>query len=309
MSALQEFMAQDLRGRPLPDGVAELAEVIRARFAGAACAVLLYGSCRRRASSEGLVDLLLVVSGYRHAHQGFLTAGLNALLPPNVYYLETAAPRGTVRCKFAVVSEAGFARRCRGGLDAYFWARFSQPARLVWSADERAAAHVAASRAEAARRFAAEAAPLQSGPVSAEGFWSEALASSYRCELRPEPPAAARALVAADPGYWEALSALVLPGLPGVEAAAPDRFILSPGEGRRRLAALRWALRRCWGKTLNILRLFKAAGTFSNGIDYLLWKVERHSGVRVEATERMRRHPRLAAWGLAWKLWRKGAFR
>ena len=80
-------------------------------------------------------------------------------------------------------------------------------------------------------------------------------------------------------------------------------------EGQRRLAEFRWALRRCWGKTLNILRLFKAAGTFSNGIDYLLWKVERHSGVRVEATERMRRHPRLAAWGLAWKLWRKGAFR
>jgi hypothetical protein len=309
MNALQEFMAQDLRGRPLPDGVAELAELIRERFAGAARAVLLYGSCRRRASSEGLVDLLLVVSGYRRAHAGLVTAGLNALLPPNVYYLETATPTGTVRCKFAVVSEAAFARRCRGGLDAYFWARFSQPARLVWQADEAAAAHVAASRADAARRFAAEAAPLQSGPVTAQRFWSEALASSYRCELRPEPAAAARALVAADPGYWEALSALVLPELPAVRLTAPDRYRVDPGPTQRRQAAFRWALRRCWGKTLNILRLFKAAGTFSNGIDYLLWKVERHSGVRVEATERMRRHPRLAAWGLAWKLWRKGAFR
>jgi hypothetical protein len=309
MNALQDFMTRDLRSAPLPDGVAELAEAVRARFAGAARAVLLYGSCRRNASSEGLVDLLLLVSGYRRAHAGRVAAGLNALLPPNVYYLETDTPSGTVRCKFAVVSEAAFARRCGGGLDAYFWARFSQPARLVWAADEVAAAGIAASRGAAARRFAAEAAPLQAGTLTPEAFWSEALAASYRCELRPEPPAAARALVAADAEYWQALSALVLPALPAVLAVAPERYDFGPGRLRRSRAAFRWLLRRAWGKTLNVLRLLKAAGTFTNGIDYLLWKVERHSGVRVEATERMRRYPRLAAWGLAWKLWRKGAFR
>jgi hypothetical protein len=309
MNALQELMAQDLHTRPLPDGVAELAMRIRERFAAAARAVILYGSCRRRASSEGLVDLLLVVSSYRRAHAGVLEAGLNAVLPPNVYYLETDTPQGRVRCKFAVVSEAAFARRCRGGLDAYFWARFSQPARLVWSADETAALQVAARRADAARRFATESAPLHIGPTSPAAFWSEALAASYRCELRPEAPAAAKALVEADPDYWRRLSALVLPELPFVRAEEADRYLVSPGEWHRGLAAARWALRRAWGKTLNILRLLKAAGTFSNGIDYLLWKVERHSGVRIEPTDRMRRHPRLAAWGLAWRLWRKGAFR
>lgn len=302
-------MAEDLRAGPLPDGVEALAAAIRQQFAGAARALVLYGSCRRRVSAEGLVDLLLVVSGYRQAHAGRIAAGLNACLPPNVYYLETDTPTGRVRCKFAVVSEAAFARRCRGGLDAWFWARFSQPARLLWSADSAAAIAVAESRAAAALQFAREAAPLQAGEFGAASLWREGLAASYRCELRAESPAAARALVDADPAYWEALSALVLPQVPTLRAVSATAYVCRGGRPQRALGAFRWRRRRAWGKLLSVLRLLKAAGTFSNGVDYLLWKVERHSGVRVEATAQMRRHPRLAAWGLAWKLWREGGFR
>jgi hypothetical protein len=68
-------------------------------------------------------------------------------------------------------------------------------------------------------------------------------------------------------------------------------------------------VRRFWNRVLHLLRLLKAAGTFTNGIDYLRWKIERHSGVRVEVTERMRRHPRLAAWRLMFRLWRRGALK
>jgi hypothetical protein len=68
-------------------------------------------------------------------------------------------------------------------------------------------------------------------------------------------------------------------------------------------------MRRVWNRLLHVLRLFKAAGTFANGVDYLCWKIERHSGVRVEPTERMRRHPRLAAWRMMYRLWRRGALK
>lgn len=302
-------MAEDLRAKPRPDGVEALAAEIVQRFAGAARALVLYGSCRRRASSEGLVDLLLVVSAYRQAHRSRVSAILNACLPPNVYYLEAGGASGHVRCKLAVVSETAFLRRCRGGLDAWFWARFSQPARLVWAADDDAAAAIAAGRAAAALRFAGEAAVLQADEFDAASLWREGLAASYRCELRAESPTAARALIDADPGYWGALSELVLPRLPTLRAVSPAAYVFSGSARQRARGQFRWRRRRAWGKLLSVLRLLKAAGTFSNGVDYLLWKVERHSGVRVEATERMRRHPRLAAWGLAWRLWRQGGFR
>jgi hypothetical protein len=63
------------------------------------------------------------------------------------------------------------------------------------------------------------------------------------------------------------------------------------------------------GKILSALRLAKAVFTFDGGVEYILWKIERHSGVRAHTTPWQRRHPLLAAPGLAWRLYRRGAFR
>ena len=56
-------------------------------------------------------------------------------------------------------------------------------------------------------------------------------------------------------------------------------------------------------------RLLKAACTFDNAIEYVAWKVERHSGYRIEPTPFQRRHPLLAAPRLYWRLRRLGVFR
>jgi hypothetical protein len=53
----------------------------------------------------------------------------------------------------------------------------------------------------------------------------------------------------------------------------------------------------------------KGAFTFKDGAGYLLWKIERHSGVRHDLTPWQRRHPILASSVLFWQLYRKGAFR
>jgi hypothetical protein len=303
------FMHDDQRAGSVPAGVDALLTELSHRYRDALAAVLLYGSCRRKADAyDGLVDLLVLVSSYRAAHGLGGAALANAMLPPSVYYLEADSDSGRVRCKFAVISVTAFARRCGGGIDGYFWARFTQPARLVWTRDEHTADRIAAARAAAAHTFARRAAPLFAGPVGPTEFWQRALTESYRCELRPEAPGAAATLVALEPSYWTRLSGLVLPRIRGV-APAGDVFMHDHGSLRRTGARLFWVARRVCGKALNVARLFKAAGTFTNGIDYLLWKAERHSGVRVEATARMRQHPRRSAWRLAWQLWRRGAFR
>ncbi len=43
------------------------------------------------------------------------------------------------------------------------------------------------------------------------------------------------------------------------------------------------------------------------GMDYVAWKIERHSGVRIEVAPWQRRFPLLAAPGLYWKLRRREA--
>jgi hypothetical protein len=309
MSALVDFMRHDLDAGPQPEGLDRLVAALREQFGNAMQAVVMYGSCRRKLdAAEGLVDLLVVVSGYRQASGAGLLATLNWLLPPNVFYLEVRQGDKVLRCKYAVISQAQFLRRCSSRMDHYFWARFCQPARLAYEHDH-AGDVLALGRARAARSFAQRVAPLVEQPISAHDFWARALSLTYRCELRPEPAGNADRLIAADPDYWPQLSK-VLEGEADNGLEHSDQGLSGTASSLQRFnTRLSWQLRRVSGKLFNLARLFKAAGTFTNGIDYIVWKVERHSGVRVEPTERMRRYPRLAAWGLAWRMWRQGGFR
>ncbi|MSO73069.1 MAG: hypothetical protein EXQ84_05600 [Rhodospirillaceae bacterium] len=77
-----------------------------------------------------------------------------------------------------------------------------------------------------------------------------------------------------------------------------------------RLQALRaWHWRRVIGKTLNALRLVKAAFTFKGGLDYAAWKIERHSGVKIALTEDERRRPLLTGMRLFFKTLKGGGIR
>jgi hypothetical protein len=58
-----------------------------------------------------------------------------------------------------------------------------------------------------------------------------------------------------------------------------------------------------------VLRLLKALFTFKGGIDYVLWKIERHSGVTIEVAPRLRRIPLIGIAVIFWRLYRRGAFR
>ena len=87
------------------------------------------------------------------------------------------------------------------------------------------------------------------------------------------------------------------------------RYRSSVSAGRRRCAGIAWFFRRFQGRVLHVLRLIKASRTFRGGLDYLMWKIERHSGVKVELSERARRFPLLAGWYALWKVKRNGGFR
>ena len=309
MNALVSHMAADL-GEPAPPGLEPLVDALKSQLGDALRAVVLYGSTRRNDDvGDGLVDLMAVVTDYRSAHRQRLPAILNRLMPPNVYYLEAGDHSARVRCKWILVSRRTLDRRMRGGLDGYFWARFTQPCRCVWAADEPARAELAEWRAAAAVHFARRAAGIAPGDLTAAEFWRRAIAATYACELRPEPPEAATRLVARDPVFWEALSRELLPQIGDVERGDGVTYRVRPGRTRRFGAWVEWRARRVWSKALNFMRLLKATGTFANGVDYLCWKIERHSGVRIEPTETMRRHPRRSAAGLIWKMWRSGALK
>jgi predicted nucleotidyltransferase len=293
---------------PVAPPIAAIAEAARARH-GAVAAVIFYGSCLRLGSDDGrIVDLYLVVDSYRAAYGFGLRAFMNWALPPNVFYLETPFEERRVRAKYAVVSRADFAAGAGGRwFHPYLWARFAQPCRLAWCRDEAARQAVVAGLAGAVRKCVAEGLALVGGHFGVGELWVALFRQTYRSELRAEPPERASEIHAADAGHYLAVAEAVLPGL-GARRVEGGPGWLNPA-GARGAAGFKWALRRLQGKLLSVARLAKAAFTFQGGADYLLWKIERHSGVSIALTPWQRRHPLLASTVLFWRLYRRGAFR
>ncbi len=282
---------------PVPERVAAIAEAARARHGAGVVAVLAYGSAlRERDDASKMVDLYLLVHGYGAVGQGRWLSLANRLLPPNVYYLETDVAGTKVRSKYAMVDLTQLERLVGPGtLHPYFWARFAQPTTLVWARDAAVAERVHSALAQAILTLTGEAWPLTDPGEPAETRWVRAFSETYRTELRAERPERARELYRAHASRYDAIAGVLGP---------------AAGSGSDRSAALRrWQRRRILGKALSVLRLVKAAFTFQDGATYLAAKIEQHSGVPVILTGWQRRHPILASGGLAWRLYRQGAFR
>lgn len=294
----------------MPAGARALADALVARYGEAVQAVLLYGSCYRRGDDHGLVDLYVLVDDYRAVHGNGLAALANRLLPPNVYFHELRLGDRVLRAKYAVVSLAGLERGTAArAFEPYFWARFAQPAALLYARTEAVAARVRAALAQAVATFVARVVPVLPGEFEVRQLWQRGLLLSYRAELRAERRDGVRTLYAAAPAHYEALTRQALTEAPFAATTSTMGYRVELGRGRRLAARLGWLGRRAVGKTLSVLRLVKALFTFRGGPDYIVWKIERHSGVRVRLSPRARRFPLLAAWSIAWRLYRRRAFR
>ncbi len=302
-------------GQPIGEAAAALVEAIVWRHGRAAVAVLFYGSCLRRAdptaAEDPVYDFYLLVNDYRQAYESRLAALANAALPPNVFYLETPWRGLTLRAKYAIVSLPQFRRAVSSrAFHSYFWARFAQPVRLAHVRDDGVRAAVIAGLADAVTTLAIRTLGLSGDRFTSAEFWTHAFQATYAAELRAEGADRARHIYEVDRGRYDGMTetALRAAGL-DVQTTADGRLSVPAAARTSRTAGTAWWSRRLVGKLLSILRLAKGVFTFDGGVDYILWKIERHSGVKETATPWQRRHPLLAAPGLAWRLYRRGAFR
>lgn len=295
---LGTFVENALLG-PLQPEAAAMARHLAARFGGETEAVLYYGSCLRTGTIDGLImDFYVLVGDYRRAYRNRWLAFLNRLLPPNVFYIELPWRAKTLRAKVAVMRAGDFRRRCSPRrFNGSLWARFAQPSRLAWYKSPAARASAVAGVRDAVLAMAGNALPFFKGAPSPKNLWGKALRLSYGAEFRSERAGKADELVRLNRAYFQKLTPLAL--------AALDRSSL----GTAYEAERRWARRRWAGKAASLLRLLKAGLTFTGGLDYLAWKVERSSGVKVALKPWQRRYPLVAAPLLFLRLRRKGAFR
>lgn len=296
---------------PQHPALRQLVETLRTHYTGCVKSILFYGSCLRGGDPyDGLVDLYLIVDNYRCANHGWLKALWNRLLPPNVFYTEVPFGEHRVRCKYAILSE----RDMRAGtsprwFQSYLWGRFSQPTAIAWSSDSTSQLNIATNLAQAVVTFLQRTLPSLPERGSVPSLWQQGLALSYATELRPESSQRTADLTQANAVYYLRVTELAAPLLAGAFRCEDGGYrTVIPG-ARRFGNRLGWRLRKVQGKVLSLTRLSKALLTFEGGLDYIAWKLERHSGQRVEVPERVRRYPLLFIWGLMWDLYRRGVFR
>lgn len=297
--------------RPVAPSIIMLAQRLAARGGTGSAAVLFYGSGLRDGTLEGVLDFYVLLDRPADWPGSRLSAFANRLLPPNVGYLEEEIDGRVLRAKYAVMALERFGRgMSAAGFDTTLWARFSQPCALVHvrsPADREAVGAAICSAVITASKWAAAL-----GPASGEAlaYWQNLYARTYELELRVEKAQRGNLLLApAADRYARLLPAAWRQAGVAFDVDVDGRLQLRRPEAERAAALRRWALRRRLGRPLNVLRLLKATFTFERAIDYVAWKVERHSGVRLELAPWQRRFPLLAAPYLYWRLRRLGVLR
>ena len=283
---LRDLVEEEL-SQPVDPRVAAMAEAIAAKHGRASRAVLFYGSCLRQKQLDGLMlDFYLVVSSYDEAYDKRWLAKANELIPPNVFPFQ----HGELAAKYAVLSETDF--DCLNGPETRnvsVWARFAQPSRLVWAANEGARDKAIDAVARAGPTLLA-AAGRQEGEEPLD-WLRRAFSLTYSAELRAERKERSGSVVDADPDRYRRFSDAVIALIPADAKSG------------------QWVRRRLEGKALSVIRLAKASATYAGGAEYIAWKINRHAGTSIELKPWQKRHPLLAAISLLPRLLRSGAIR
>ena len=305
MSDQLKDMVREALQRPVPPEARDLAAALAAEHGTSVLAVLFYGSCLRDQTAEGVLDFYVLVDSYKDFHTSRVGAVANALLPPTVTYRHGE----DARAKIAIISAKGFAEKMRpSSRDTTMWARFCQPAALLYARDSDAAGTACEAVADAIATAAVWARRLGPEKETSDDIWTGLFRSTYGAELRVEHGGdRGKTIYLQAAAYFDSVLE------PALERARqkPDRRLWSveaPG-GAIGSYKRQWRRRSLLGKVLNIMRLAKAAFTFDQKVEYIEWKVERHSGKPLELSDFQRRHPLIAAPGVLWKLWRQGAIR
>lgn len=284
---LKEFCKASL-AREVPPEIHAMAVVLRLKHPGA-LAILAYGSCLRGvAAADTLMDFYVLTENFSGVSTNVISRVACCLVPPNVYYAETELDGQRLCAKYALLPLRLFAKwMTRETGNPYFWARFAQPAALVYVRDDKTRDDVVTSISEALRTTFANAKAL-TVETDALAIWTAGFTATYQSEFRSEKTNRAASIVSAEPDYYREAARLLASETP-IHANQ--------------------TLRRLTGKGWSVLRLIKAAFTFQGGPDYIVWKIERHSGEKIILTDWQRRHPIIAGMLLLPSLLRKGAIR
>jgi hypothetical protein len=271
--------------------------------------VVFFGS-RLLGTSPGegsAADLFVVVENYLRFYEAIgsrlptsrhsgIMAALNRMLPPNIIYVnDPGGLRAGAKC--FIVTEGDLAHGLSADAkDHFFRGRLSQRVHIVHarSPKDRVAME---RRFEAARYLTLDWVPLFLGErFGVLEYCRRMLEVSYAGEIRPEARTRVAEVCDAQSSFFRLAYDRVLQEAvrEGELVAEGDQFRLAKKPSWRRRWRVGHFFRR--SKLRATLRWFKYMLTFDDWLDYIVRKIERRSGVRIELTKAERRFPIVLLW-------------
>lgn len=294
-SALHQHLSTSLD--ELDDDVlAEFVKVFKKTYSNALIAIVFYGSCMRTHKYENAVlDFYVIVDGYRNAYKNKWHAFLNKVLPPNVYFEQVKLNDCEIQAKYAVVSRKDLIRKTSGSaFHPYFWARFAQPIAVAYVNNPTVLQWLVTIQQQSVQTLVRKVSCMLEHEWTSKELWVTALRLTYHAELRTETKTRANEIYNSDADYFDGISA----------AISAESFSELAVHRNKTMCTIRWKFRTIVGKCLSVLRLLKATATFTNGVDYIAWKIHRHTGESIHVSQRLRKYPWLFCWPLLWRLYR-----
>jgi len=286
------------------------------RFGSPLLAVILYGSClspvTRRESS--IYDFFLICDRYRPFYRNRKLALFNYCLPPNIFYFELTAPAfGRLAGKYSVTSLRDFRHETSArARDNYHLGRFAKRVVIAYTREERIREELTDAILSAMEQNIRLTLPCLPGRFPRDEFVRTLLGMSYRGETRVDVDTKVEELFQAESEYYrQCYGDLLLAHLQEKKIGAEaDGCYSLPEKSVRRGYRRLWVRARLFQTRIRTyLRWPKYIITFDNWLDYLLSKLERSKGIRLELNERERKYPLIFGWKHFFRLKRAGKIR
>ena len=306
---LRTALADGLDRAPDPE-TARMARFLADAFGPSALAIVHYGSQIRPADArpESAHDFFVVLERYGEGYRSLAArvgtrysprtaALLNRILPPNVIAVAVPGPGGSRTAKCVVLSLGDLARACSArARDHFAQARLIQEVQLLWTHDPTSRRAVLDALLEARARTFDWGRCFLPSSFDVEEFCRVLLATSFASEIRPEGTERASELVAAQREALRRAYAPLLRHLAGLGVLSREGEVYRDLHPPGRLERLGAAIYFKQSKARSTLRWLKYVALYDDWLDYLVRKVERRGGIKIELTPRERRWPLLFLW-------------
>jgi hypothetical protein len=312
---MTDGLSERLRPRVLPEAgghpqARAAAEALAAVAGDSLAGVVFFGSRKSGAGFDrhSAWDFFAVTRRYAGFYRRLRSAGrlrrrpglvaaLNAVLPPNQLRIALEGSAGPVTAKCAVIDIETLERATSAARRDHFCAgRLFQPVEVVYAADPRTAERLFDCVLSAHRQTWTWARPWLPERFDADAYYRSALEVSLAGEIRPESSRRAMTLWEAQVEHRRAVYPWLLAELEQRGELVGDGGAWRPARAPGALERLRLRLYFAVSKVRATLRWFKYVVTFDDWLDYILQKVERHTGRRIELTPAQKRYPLVLLW-------------